>query len=300
MLLSEAAQKYLTACLVEGKTLATRDSYERNLRSFMAAAGDIPVSEIDGDVIQHHLADMMKRSHFGHALSSDTIHKRYSVIRSFMNYLEKHGHIDHNPISKMKPPKLDQKLPKFLSDQQIAQMISNLENKPRDRTIIMLFLTTGCRLFEAANLTIDDLNFDQNYIKVKGKGKKEGIVPMSAELKNEMQIYLRKYREPIDKKERRVFISDAGTPLTRAGMQIVIRRALWAIGVNEKVGPHILRHTFATRYLRKGGNLEVLRKILRHSTITTTMIYTHLNQEDVRDDYARTGVMSDIIRKRKR
>ena len=300
MLLSEAIQKYLVVCRVEGKSIATRESYHRNLSSFLELTGDMPVNDIDTDTIQSHIAKMMDRKHFGRPLSSDTLLKRYAVIRSFMHYLENRRCIDFNPMNGMKPPKLDQKLPKFLSDEQIMQMMHNLKDLPRDRTILMLFLSTGCRLSEVTNLTIDDLNFDQNYIKVKGKGRKEGIVPMADQLKDELFIYIQRYRHPKDPREKCLFLSDERTALTRDGMQIMIRRVLWSVGVKEKVGPHILRHTFATRYLRKGGNLEVLRKILRHNSITTTMIYTHLNQEDVRDDYLKTDAMSDIFRRRKR
>jgi site-specific recombinase XerD len=165
--------------------------------------------------------------------------------------------------------------------------------------IFEFFLTTGCRLDELASLNMEDINYENGFAKVFGKGHREAIVPLSKDLMRDLTVYIQRYRDPKMEQEKKLFLTETGDPLARIGVQIMVRRVLTDIGLEEKIGPHILRHTFATRYLRKGGSLEVLRKILRHRSITTTMIYTHLNNDDVRDDFTRTDAMSDII-KRKR
>jgi site-specific recombinase XerD len=144
-----------------------------------------------------------------------------------------------------------------------------------------LFLDTGLRLNEVCALDLKDVHVQGAWCRVYGKGRKEAIVPLGRKLCRDLSIYIHAHRKPTYQDEPALFINRFGHRLEREGLAILVRRALANIGIEGKHGAHTLRHTFATNFLRNGGSLEALRRILRHNDIKVTQRYIHLVMDDV-------------------
>jgi len=210
--------------------------------------------------------------------------RAYAIVRSFARWLYNQDLTPTCVTDKTKAPRTDQLMPKALSKEEIRKIFEYIEiaGTFRDKVLWEFFLDTGCRLAEVAGLELDDLNLLEGWAKVFGKGRKEGIVPMGNRLCEDLHRYINRYRRaPMD--EMKVFCSNK-VPyrgLTRNGMQMLVKRLHKAVGIKGKYGPHILRHTMATQFIANGGDVSVLRRILRHSDIKTTQRYVNLVASDI-------------------
>jgi len=286
--LKEAIDQYFLACRVNNISGYTMKAYWYHLKNFSKVIGNIPVQSLSTDHIRRFLANEMgrKNQHTGEELSSYTINKSYSVIRSFCNYLVDEGYIPYAPTDKIKPPKVDKDLPEALSQDEIIRIFDYLERfcSFRDKLIFEFFLDTGCRLNEVANLTIDDVNLDDGMVKVFGKGRKERIVFMGNKLCHDLHRYIMLHRRaPIDEKGLFVSSVEPYKRLTRDGISTMIKRVHKEVGVKGKYGPHKLRHTMATQYIKNGGEVGHLRFMLGHTNITTTQRYVNLSPKEVKE-----------------
>ena len=206
-----------------------------------------------------------------------------SAIKSFFNYLIFEGYIEKSPISDIESPKLEKKLPEVLTELEIEELIKSIDIKKnfgqRNRTIIEVLYGTGMRVSELVNLKLSNIFFKENIIKITGKGNKERFVPLGRIASNEIREYL-KIRENtiIDSKfSDIVFLNRYGRGLTRSMIFKIISDSYKKIGLDKKISPHTLRHSFATHLLKNGADLRTIQIILGHESITTTEIYTHLD-----------------------
>ena len=206
-----------------------------------------------------------------------------SSIKSFFNYLIFEGHIKKSPISDIESPKLEKNLPEVLTELEIEELIKSFDIKEnfgqRNRTIIEVLYGTGMRVSELVNLKLSNIFFKENIIKIIGKGNKERFVPLGDIASNEIRKYL-KIRDnlSIDSKfSDIVFLNRYGRGLTRSMIFKIISDSYKRIGLNKKISPHTLRHSFATHLLKNGADLRTIQLILGHESITTTEIYTHLD-----------------------
>ena len=206
-----------------------------------------------------------------------------SAIKSYFNYLIFEGYIKKSPISDIESPKLEKKLPEVLTELEIEKLIKSFDLQQnfgqRNRTIIEVLYGTGMRVSELVNLKLSNIFFKENIIKIIGKGNKERFVPLGDIASNEIRKYL-KIRDNliIDSKfSDIVFLNRYGRGLTRSMIFKIISDSYKRIGLNKKISPHTLRHSFATHLLKNGADLRTIQLILGHESITTTEIYTHLD-----------------------
>ena len=206
-----------------------------------------------------------------------------SAIKSFFNYLIFEGYIKDSPISNIESPKQEKKLPKVLTEEEIKKLINSIDLNhdfgQRNKTIIEILYGTGIRVSELINLKLSNIFFKENIIKVIGKGNKERFVPLGEIASNELKIYINnRNRLKIDSKSSDIlFLNRYGRGLTRSMIFKIISDASKRIGLDKKISPHTLRHSFATHLIKNGADLRTIQMILGHESITTTEIYTHLD-----------------------
>ena len=206
-----------------------------------------------------------------------------SAIKSFFNYLIFEGYIKDSPISNIESPKKEKKLPQVLTEKEIKKLINSIDLNhdfgQRNKTIIEILYGTGIRVSELINLKLSNIFFKENIIKVIGKGNKERLVPLGEIASNEMKIYINnRNRLKIDSKYSDIlFLNRYGRGLTRSMIFKIISDASKKIGLDKKISPHTLRHSFATHLIKNGADLRTIQLILGHESITTTEIYTHLD-----------------------
>ena len=206
-----------------------------------------------------------------------------SAIKSFFNYLIFEGYIKDSPISNIESPKQEKKLPKVLTEEEIKKLINSIDLNhdfgQRNKTIIEILYGTGIRVSELINLKLSNIFFKENVIKVIGKGNKERFVPLGEIASNELKIYINnRNRLKIDSKSSDIlFLNRYGRGLTRSMIFKIISDASKRVGLDKKISPHTLRHSFATHLIKNGADLRTIQIILGHESITTTEIYTHLD-----------------------
>lgn len=218
--------------------------------------------------------------------SETTISRKVASIKSFFKFLTGRNFITSNPAILISSPKTPEKLPEFLSIEEIEKILNIPAGKNwislRDKAILELLYSTGIRVGELVSLEIGDVNFIEEVIKVRGKGKKERIVPVGKPALNALIDYIEK--RP-NKKEKKVFLNKYGKPLTERSVERIIEKYRKLSGIDKKITPHTFRHSFATHMLDRGADLRIVQELLGHERITTTQIYTHLTVEKLKEFY---------------
>ena len=216
-----------------------------------------------------------------------------SGIKAFYKYLILEDYITDDPTLLIENPKIGLKLPEVLSVEEIELIISSIDlskkQGQRNKAIIETLYSCGLRVTELINLKISNINFNDEYIKVIGKGNKERLTPIGSNALKYIQIYANEVR--IHKKiskgnEDIVFLNNRGSKLSRVMIFTLIKNILKKIGIKKKVSPHTFRHSFATHLIEGGADLRAVQEMLGHESITTTEIYTHLDK-----DYLRSNIM---------
>ena len=220
--------------------------------------------------------------------SSRSVSRKISVLKSFFKYLYKRKYVSCNPSFGLIFPKLDKRLPAYLSSTEINKLLEErnyLEIKIIDLAIIELFYSTGIRLSELINIKLKDINFEKRTLKVLGKGSKERIVPFGEKADIAVRNYL-KIREicNTDKLEY-LFISNSGKKLYPVQVNRLIKKNLALVTELKKKSPHVLRHSFATHLLDRGADIRAVKDLLGHESLSTTQIYTHLTPEKLKKVY---------------
>lgn len=213
-----------------------------------------------------------------------------SGIKAFYKYLSIEDVIKKNPASLLEAPKTKRSLPDVLDVSEIDKMISMLDlTKPegeRNKTIIETMFSCGLRVSETVNLRISDIYFDDEFVKVLGKGDKERLVPIGSVaiklLKNYIQ-FIRSHIEPKPGHSDIVFLNKRGTALSRVMIFYIIKDLAAKAGIKKSISPHTLRHSFATSMVEAGADLRAVQQMLGHESITTTEIYTHIDRSYLKD-----------------
>ena len=212
-----------------------------------------------------------------------------SALKSYFNYLIFEGYIQKSPISDIESPKLEKKLPEVLTETEITKLIESYDVNDnfgqRNRTIIEVLYGTGIRVSELINLKLSNIFFKENIMKITGKGNKERFVPIGNIASSEIKVYLKiRNKNIIDSKfSDIVFLNRYGRGLTRSMIFKIISDSYKRVGLDKKISPHTLRHSFATHLLKNGADLRTIQLILGHESITTTEIYTHLDTNHLED-----------------
>ncbi len=222
-------------------------------------------------------------------LTSTTVARYISSIRTFFKFLVINEYIEENPAELVERPKISRDVPIFLTEDEVEKIkltIINTEQndaqKVRDLTIIELLFSTGLRVSELVNLKVDDVNIVSDYIVVKGKGNRERIVPLGSLAKKYLKEYLLVRKKTLDKFKRDdgfLFISRLGKKISRVSIWKMVKKYVILAGLEDKITVHTLRHSFATELLRNGADLRSVQELLGHKSILATQIYTHITDE---------------------
>lgn len=213
-----------------------------------------------------------------------------SVFNSFYNYMIFNKRIDKNPCDSIKAPKLEKKLPNYLTDEEIDKLLDIRLTKPidyRNKAMLEVLYATGIRISELTNLELNQIDFDECIIRVVGKGKKDRIVPLGDTAIYYLKLYIEEYRKFLLKTQvsNYVFINKDGNKISRQGFFKILKRLTQEAGIKKDVSPHTLRHSFATHLLNNGADLRVIQELLGHENLVTTEIYSHLSNKKIEEDY---------------
>ena len=258
----------------------TIKSYETDLcqfRDFVLFKEDIDIHELNYENIRHWMVNLKEKGY-----TSISINRKLSSLKSFVKYFQKQNETFDDPFKKIINPKNNKRLPTFIQERRMNQLESMSIytedfSGERDRFIVELFYNTGMRLSELLNLRHKDIDISSGVIKVLGKRNKERIIPLNNYTINIYKVYIEKKKEMKFEcgNESYLIVTDKGRKLYE---KIIYRKVVYYLGKitgQEKKSPHILRHTFATHMLNNGADLNAIKELLGHTSLSATQVYTH-------------------------
>jgi integrase/recombinase XerC len=252
-------------------------SYRNDLEQFFAYLASQfdapPVKEITAMYVRSWLAEMKEDE-----ISSKTINRKISSLKSFFKYEMKTGRLEQTPMATVTAPKISKRLPVFVEQKDMETLFSHVEfsddwKGKTERLVLRLFYSTGMRLSELINLKESQLDASHSQVKVLGKGNKERIIPVSKELVADLQQYITE--KPLrEVGVLTVFTTVKGKPLQPRSVYSFVKHHLTQVTTIQKKSPHILRHSFATHLMNNGADLNAVKELLGHSSLAATQIYT--------------------------
>jgi integrase/recombinase XerD len=265
-------------------TVASYKNDLNSLNQFIEDCGIKDPSEIDSKNINTFfglLSDL--------GLSVRSAARYYSSLKGYFNYLVQSSYITKNPMDRVPPPKLEKNLPGVLDYCDIEKILASPDTGTklglRDKAILEVFYACGIRVSELINLKQSDLFFDDEIIRVFGKGSKERLVPIGSSAREWTNRYLAESRPLLENKLKSmnyIFLNIRGTKLSRMGIWKIVSVHTKASGIEKEVHPHTFRHSFATHLIEGGADLRAVQEMLGHSDISTTQIYTHIDKEYIK------------------
>ena len=258
----------------------TIQNYGSDLEYFLNFIGKIPVTKVDYQLLRKYLAHLR-----GQQLKPRSLARKLSTLRSFYKYLFREGIIQDSPAALLMSPKLDKPLPKFISEDEMVALIEAPDTKTtfgkRDRAILETLYSTGIRVSELVGLNIGDVDLIGNVARVRGKGKKERLVPIGNKAVKAIKVYLD------DRPERpeAMFLNKNKTRLTRRSVNNIAEKYIKQTSCSKGISPHVLRHSFATHLLDHGADLRSVQELLGHVNLSTTQIYTHVSTDKLKKVY---------------
>jgi integrase/recombinase XerC len=266
----------------------TLRAYITDLNEFFSFTNKNP-EEIDNLDIRSFLASLYHRK-----LKKSSIARKLASIRSFFKYLHKEGYVKKNPAKLVSSPKTQRDLPRFLTVDEAFTLMEAPKGETfqatRDKAILELLYSSGLRVSELSMLDINDLDIKESLIRVKGKGKKERILPIGAKALEALKNYLPE-RILLKKKSSALFLNGRGGRLTQRGIRRIVLKYGRMI-VLKDLCPHVLRHTFATHLLHGGADLRSIQELLGHSSLSTTQRYTHVDVSHLIEVYDKAHPMA--------
>lgn len=274
-------KKFITYLEVEKNySEHTVTNYLADLESFQKFLGKTPVEKVDYMHLRRFLAHLRSLE-----LKPRSLARKLSSLRSFFKFLQREGVIKDNPAVLLMSPKLDKTLPKFLSEEEMVAFIESpdttRESGARDRAILETLYSTGIRVSELVGLDVDQVDLIGNIAKVRGKGKKERLVPIG----NKAIRAIKNYLDCRKKKGQPLFLNKNGTRLSARSVYNITNKYIREAALHRDISPHVLRHSFATHLLNRGADLRSVQELLGHVNLSTTQIYTHVSHEKLKKVY---------------
>lgn len=254
--------------------------------AFLTERGIKSLDKADRHILRDYLSYLVEQG-----LVKASIARRLSAIRSFYRYLVREEMISVSPVANTSSPKLDRRLPEFLTTQEITRLLeapdSSTPQGQRDRAFLELLYASGLRVSELVSLNLEQVNLNTLEIRVVGKGSKERIVLMGEPAARALIAYLNDGRHRLlgDRKSNAVFLNRYGGRLTERSVQSLLQEYAGIAGIGKRVHPHMLRHTFATHLLDGGADLRVVQELLGHASLSTTQVYTHVSKSQAKKVY---------------
>jgi integrase/recombinase XerD len=224
-------------------------------------------------------------------LAPATLSRKVAALRSFYRHLRREGALEHDPTAELRGPRKTRTLPRVLSREEVARLLSQPRGTGpralRDRALLELMYACGLRASEAIGLELSDVDLEEAVLCARGKGSKERLVPIGRQAISALSAYCARGRPALlgAGVESRLFVNRRGTRLTRQGLYKIVQGHARRAGLQEKMSPHTLRHTFATHLLAGGCDLRSLQEMLGHADLATTQVYTHLSADRLKEAY---------------
>ena len=293
--MKQAVEQFLNYTTVErGLSPNTLAAYRNDLTQFVdflqsrdsSLHGNGSWKRIGTEALTAFVLDLHERGY-----SDKTKTRKVASTKALFGFLLEEGVIDKNPMEDFASPGVGESLPETLSVEEVEALLwaeeADTPMSLRDRAIIEVMYATGVRVSELVSLDIDDVDLDESFVRCMGKGSKERIIPLHEEAVETVRDYLEDGRPSLarDSAGRAMFVSRKGGRLTRQALWLILKGRAQAAGIERKITPHTLRHSFATHLLIGGAPLRHVQELLGHASITTTQVYTHLTSEHVRAQY---------------
>ncbi len=259
---------------------------ERGFFQFLRQKKIDSLEEVDKHVLRDYISWLMDQG-----VVKPSIARKLSAIRSFYRYLMREEIISTNLLEKASSPKLDRRLPSFLTIEETVRLLEAPDlatpQGQRDRALLELLYASGLRVSELVNLDLEQVNLETNEVRVWGKGSKERVVLIGEPASRMLSTYLSHGRPELEGKKRSsaVFLNRYGGRLPARRIQKILEKYANAVNIDKHVHPHLLRHTFATHLLDGGADLRVVQELLGHAQLSSTQIYTHVSQSQARKIY---------------
>lgn len=272
----------------------TAKAYYSDILDFLLWLGETPLENVNFSKVREYLHFIQKFNY-----KKNTIARKIASLRTFYKYLFREKKVDSNPAMNLNSPKRPKQLPKFLTPYEIEQILNNITiDTPagyRNKAILELLWATGMRVSELSGLNFEDLNLENNEIRVFGKGSKERIILVTDRAKTYLKRYIDTARPLVAKgfriesrEDSPVFINNTGYRLQTRTIRNVINDIVEKIQLPKHVTPHVFRHSFATHLIENGADLRVVQELLGHASISNTQIYTHVSSKHLKDVYNET------------
>lgn len=272
---------------------STTEEYQADLEAFRrfyeATDSSLSWTDMPADVIRQWVVEMMDK---GNAATS--VRRRLSALRSFYRFLLRRGLVDKDPVHNMQGPKAERRLPAFVRETEMDRLFDGDffgedYQGCRDRMILLTFYTTGIRLSELVGLRLRDVDLDQMQLKVTGKRNKQRIIPYGDELGDSLRYYLDQ-REVLAKEkptgDESLYLDEkTGMQMKPAKVRSIVKHYLSMVTTQQRNSPHVLRHSFATAMLNHQADLQSVKELLGHESLSTTEIYTHTTFEQLKEMY---------------
>lgn len=284
--LKELIDEFLRYLLIDkGYSKNTIDSYEIDLKKFLNFNKNIKINQISNEDLKKYVKHLKEEK-----LNEKSISRNVSCLKSFYKFLVIEKYISKNPSDSIFIPKIKKSLPNTLSEEEVLNLLDiNLTDSfsYRNKAMLELMYATGLRVTELINLKFQDIDLNQDIVRTFGKGSKERIIPIGEYAKEYLEKYIFEYRGSMLKKKNSeyLFLNNHGNRITRQGFFKIIKRIAKEKGIDKDLSPHTLRHSFASHLLKYGADLRTIQELLGHSDISTTQIYTHITNEELRKNY---------------
>jgi integrase/recombinase XerD len=278
-----------------GLSRNTLEAYRSDLLQLGAFLGrrGVDVLAVEHADLSAFLTDLAAGTEGRPPVAPATLQRKAACLRSFYRHLRREGLLDRDPTADLRAPRKKQRLPQVLTRDEVARLLAAPKGADpaalRDRALLELMYACGLRASEATGLDVRDVDLTLAVLRARGKGSKERLVPIGREAVAATRAYLERGRPAFVGigDEPRLFVNRRGGGLTRQGLYKIVQRHARAAGLDDRMSPHTLRHTFATHLLAGGCDLRSLQEMLGHADVATTQIYMHLSAERLNDAHVK-------------
>jgi len=262
----------------------TVKGYISDTKDFLKFVPREELKQVDSSLLRRYLGELQERGY-----QKSTLARRVAALHSFFHYLYLKGNLVFSPLSNLRAPKLEKRIPSFLEEEEVERLLETPQREDffrlRDKAILELLYATGMRITELVNLNMGDIDYLESLVKVQGKGNKERLIPLGSYAKGALNIYLEKRKGRVKTGEDALFINKYGERLSDRWIRKKLKKYIDKTEILKKVSPHTLRHSFATHLLNRGADLRSVQELLGHERLSTTQIYTHITPHRLKEVY---------------
>ncbi len=267
----------------------TITAYENDLGQFILFGSQL-VADFHVEQADYHLIREWVISLINNKTLARSVNRKLSTLKTFFKFLMREGVIVKNPTDHITMPKMAKKLPEFVQETEINQLLDgqffndDFEGR-RDKAVVTLFYGTGIRLSELVGIRFSDINLGEMMVKVSGKRNKDRLVPFPVEISTTLEAYIRLRNELFPNSENFLFLTGKGEPAYHKLIYRIVKKQLSLVTTIDQRSPHILRHSYATHLLNRGADLNAIKELLGHANLAATQVYTHTSFEQLKKVY---------------